>query len=75
MASEGPGSGGLAVPFPGLLPPPRAFSSSSPPPGDPGCHRPRPTPPPDAPCSACTHSGVSLPPDLPATSPRGGSEG
>lgn len=31
MASEGPGSGGLAVPFPGLLPPPRAFSSSSPP--------------------------------------------
>lgn len=31
VASEGPGSGGLAVPFPGLLPPPRAFSSSSPP--------------------------------------------
>ena len=74
MASEGPGSGGLAVPFPGLLPPPRAFSSSSPP-AIPAATAPVPPPPPDAPCSACTHSGVSLPPDLPATSPRGGSEG
>ena len=45
MASEGPGSGGLAVPFPGLLPPPRAFSSSSPP-AIPAATAPVPPPPP-----------------------------
>ena len=46
MASEGPGSGGLAVPFPGLLPPPRAFSSSSPPPAIPAATAPVPPRPP-----------------------------